>query len=68
MSTIFEKDTVTIPQRRYEELIKTEEKYNIISRILYNNFKNILDDVWEQFKNIDFEKVKELEKEQIKKD
>lgn len=64
MATVFEKDVVTIPQYKYEELIKTSQKYEILYSLVYNKFKNIFDDVWEQLKDIDWKKYNEFKKEE----
>lgn len=64
MATVFEKDVVTITQYKYEELIKTSQKYEILYSLVYNKFKNIFDDVWEQLKDIDWKKYNEFKKEE----
>lgn len=51
---------VTISLKKYEELIRTSQKYDILYRILYNRFKDLFDGIIDQLKEIDWDKYKEM--------
>lgn len=62
---MFNMNTVTIPQTKYEELIRTSQKYDILYRIVYNRFQDLFDGILENLKEIDLDKINEiLEKEE----
>lgn len=63
MPTIFDKDMVTIPQSKYEELIRTSQKYEILFSMVQKNFEDVFNDIWEQLKNIDFNKFNKIKEE-----
>ena len=59
---------VTISLSRYEELIKTEEKYNYLYSITFNHFKDLLKPVFDYLDDIDWKKFKELQQEKQNKE
>ena len=59
---MFGNSTIKIPVKRFEELIKTEIKYNYLYSLLYNHFNNMLKEVFDYLDDIDLDKFKELSK------
>ena len=56
-------NNITISVKRFEELIKTETKYNYLYSLLYNHFKDELQKLFDYLDDIDLDKFKELSKE-----
>ena len=59
---MFNNSTINISVKRFEELIKTETKYNYLYSLLYNHFKNELQKLFDYLDDIDLDKFKELSK------
>ena len=55
-------NNITISVKRFEELIKTEIKYNYLYSLLYNHFKNEFQELFDYLDDIDLDKFKELSK------
>ena len=53
---------INISVKRFEELIKTETKYNYLYSLLYNHFKNEFQGLFDYLDDIDLDKFKELSK------
>lgn len=63
MATIFEKDIITIPQNKYEELIRISQKYDILYSVVLNRMKSLFDDILIKLEDIDLEKYNKLKAE-----
>ena len=59
---------IAISLSRYEELIKTEEKYNYLYSIIFNHYKDLLKPVFDYLDDIDWKKFKELQQEKQNKE
>ena len=59
---------IAISLNRYEELIKTEEKYNYLYSIIFNHYKDLLKPVFDYLDDIDWKKFKELQQEKQNKE
>ena len=59
---MFNNGTINISVKRFEELIKTETKYNYLYSLLYNHFKNEFQRLFDYLDDIDLDKFKELSK------
>lgn len=52
---------VTISTKEYRELIETKIKYDAVSRALVNELGKVLKDTFNALKNVDWEKIAELQ-------
>ncbi len=55
-------NNITISVKRFEELIKTETKYNYLYSLLYNHFRDEFQKIFDYLDDIDLDKFKELSK------
>ena len=62
-STFFQKPTIELDQDKYEQLIKTETKYNQLFETIYNSFDES-DELMDLLQVIDIEKYNQLDKDE----
>ncbi len=60
---MFNNTTVSISIKRFEELIRTETKYNYLYSLLLNHFKYEFNGICDYLDDIDLNKFKELTKD-----
>lgn len=60
---MFEENKVTIPVKEYKELIEAKTRYDMFKDTIYKHcIKNLVDQVWNILKEIDWEEIEKLNK------
>lgn len=66
---MFNTNQVTISVKEYKELIETKTKYDMFKDVIYKHcVKNLVDQVWNILKDIDWEQLELLNKTEEKLD